>query len=137
MKNNISHLARNLRKSSTESEKLLWKHLRLKQLEGLKFRRQQPIGNYIVDFVCFSKRIIIELDGGQHAIEENKDCERDRWLKSQGFTILRFWNNEVMSNTESILELIRKICLRYPPPPLPQREGKKIYIYRINHNLNG
>jgi len=64
-------------------------------MEGLKFRRQQPIGRYIVDFVCFEKKIIIEVDGGQHAVETKKDTERDEWLRSQGFKVITFWNNEV------------------------------------------
>jgi len=66
-------------------------------MEGLKFRRQQPIGRYIVDFVCFEKKIIIEVDGGQHAVETKKDTERDGWFRSQGFKVLRFWNNEVLT----------------------------------------
>jgi len=64
-------------------------------MEGLKFRSQQPIGRYIVDFVCFEKKIIIEVDGGQHALETKKDMERDKWLRSQGFKVIRFWNNKM------------------------------------------
>lgn len=81
MTRNIINIAKNLRKSSTDAERLLWRHLRANQLEGQKFRRQQPIGNYIVDFVCFDKRIVIEVDGRQHAIEKHKDNERDKWLE--------------------------------------------------------
>ena len=90
MSDNIIRIAKNLRKKSTDAERLLWRHLRAKQLEGFKFRRQQPIGNYVVDFVCFENRIVIEVDGGQHAIEKEKDSERTKWLESQGFKILRF-----------------------------------------------
>ena len=98
----------------------------MKQMEGLKFRRQQPIDNYIVDFVCFDNRIIIEVDGGQHADENNKDRERDSYLQQFGFRVLRFWNNEVLQNTSEVLEIIREICLSHPPlNPLPSREGKK------------
>ena len=84
---NINTLARNLRKRSTDTERFLWKYLRTKQLEGFKFRRQQPIGSYIVDFVCFEKKIVIEADGGQHSEsrEREKDKKRDEWLRGQGF----------------------------------------------------
>jgi len=97
----------------------------MKQMEGLKFRRQQPIENYIVDFVCFENRIIIEVDGGQHAVETEKDRERDFYLQQYGFKVLRFWNNEVLQNTNGVLEVIRENCLFHPPlNPLPSREGK-------------
>jgi len=117
-------LAKNLRKRSTDAERLLWKHLRAGQVEGLKFRRQEPIGNYIMDFVCFERRIVIEVDGGQHAEETNKDNERDRWLNGQGFKVLRLWNNEVLTNTEGVLELIRDKCLTPSPNPSHQGRGK-------------
>jgi len=78
MRPELTNMARNLRKNSTDAENLLWRHLRAGRLEGLKFRRQQPIGNYIVDFVCFEKRVIIEVDGGQHGTE--KDSKRDKWF---------------------------------------------------------
>jgi very-short-patch-repair endonuclease len=105
-------LAKKLRKNSTDAERLLWKHLRAQQVEGLKFRRQHPIGNYIVDFVCVPKKIVIELDGGQHAEEVSKDSERDKWLKTEGYKVLRFWNNEVLKNLEGVLEEIRQACLQ-------------------------
>ena len=90
-------------------------------MAGLKFRRQQPIDNYIVDFVCFENRIIIEIDGGQHAEDGKKDIERDSYLKKHGFKVLRFWNNEVMNNIIEVLETIRGHCLYHPPfhPLLP------------------
>ena len=97
-------MAKTLRKRPTDAEILLWRYLRSKQLEGMKFRRQQPIGRYVVDFVCFEKKIIIEVDGGQHSVETEKDKERDEWFKSQGFKVLRFWNNEVLANTQGVLE---------------------------------
>jgi len=97
----------------------------MKQLEGLKFRRQEQIGNYIVDFVCFEKRIIIEVDGGQHTTEKDRDNVRDEWFRKQGFKILRFWNNEVLTNINGVLEVIRENCLNHPPlNPLPSREGR-------------
>lgn len=100
-------LAKKLRYESTEAEKLVWRYLRARRLDGLKFRRQHPIGGYIADFVCLENRIIIEIDGGQHANEKNKDREREAWLKNQGFKVLRSWNNEVLENLEGILEVIR------------------------------
>ena len=116
----LTHLARNLRKRSTDAERLLWRHLRARQLDGLKFRRQQPIGNYIVDFVCLERGVVIELDGGQHASELQKDRKRDRWFEVEGFTVLRFWDNEVLTNTDGVLEVVRESCLDHPPlaPPL-------------------
>jgi len=110
MADNLNPLAKKLRKQLTDTERLLWQYLRAKQLEGLKFRRQQPIGNYIVDFVCFEKKVIIELDGGQHTQPEQrqKDIERDKWFEGQGYKLLRFWDNEVLTNTRGVLEEIWK-----------------------------
>ena len=105
---NLIQISRCLRKRPTEAEMLLWRYLSGKQLQGLKFRRQQPIGNYIVDFVCFSRRLIVELDGGQHAVEKERDIFRDDWLRSQGFKVLRFWNNEILGNLEGVSEVIFK-----------------------------
>jgi len=99
-------LARNLRKNQTEAEKLLWYKLRDRRLEGWKFRRQHTLGPFIVDFVCLEKKLIIEVDGGQHAQSSVQDAARTEYLKNHGFTVLRFWNNEVLSETEAVLELI-------------------------------
>lgn len=90
-------------------------------MEGLKFRRQQPIDNYIADFICFENRLIIEVDGGQHAEQKEKDIERDTYLQQQGFSVLRFWNNDVLQNIDGVLAVIRENCLSHPsltPPPL-------------------
>jgi very-short-patch-repair endonuclease len=106
MKELIS-FSRTLRKRQTDAENLLWRHLRGKQLEGLKFRRQHPIGKYIADFVCLEKQLVLEIDGGQHSLEKDKDNERDDWLMSEGYRILRFWNNEVLENLQGVLETIR------------------------------
>jgi len=96
----------------------------MKQMEGLKFRRQQPIDHYIVDFVCFENRLIIEIDGGQHAEnEKDKDKERDNYLAKNGFKVLRFWNNEVFTNIKGVLEVIRINCLESPSPSPPPVEG--------------
>jgi very-short-patch-repair endonuclease len=94
----------------------------MKQMGGLKFRRQQPIDHYIVDFVCFENRLIIEIDGGQHA-ENEKDLERDKYLAENGFKVLRFWNNEVFTNIEGVLEVIRTSCLETPSPTPPPVKG--------------
>ncbi len=128
MTERITKTGKALRKRLTDAEQLLWNYLRMKQIEGLKFRRQQPIGNYIVDFVCFENRIIIEVDGGQHA-ENNKDRERDLYLQRNGFRGLRFWNNEVLQNINEVLAVIRENCLSHPPlNPLPSREGKVTHL---------
>ena len=102
----------------TDAERLLWRHLCAKQLEGVKFRSQEPVGRYIVDFVCFSHRLVIELDGGQHAQprEQLRDQQRDAWLEEQGFKVIRFWNNDVMRNIEGVVETIRHELLNAITP---------------------
>ncbi len=97
--------AKALRKQSTNSEKHLWYYLRANRL-GFKFKRQVPIGAYIVDFVCLEKRLIVELDGGQHLDNQSYDMSRTAWLNAHGFKVLRFWNNEVLQQTESVIEVI-------------------------------
>lgn len=92
----LSVLSKALRKKPTDAEKLLWQRLRLRQMEGFKFRRQQPIDKYIADFACFENRVIIEADGGQHAINKEQDVERDDYLRLHGFKVLRFWNNDIL-----------------------------------------
>ena len=126
----LHNTAKNLRKRLTDAERLLWNHLRAKQIEGVKFRRQEPIDNYIVDFVCFENRLIIEVDGGQHATEIEKDIGRDNYLKNNGFRILRFWNNEVFTNIDGVLEIIRVNCLKSPSPIPPVKGGVIKYILR-------
>ena len=98
----------------------MWWHLRSKRIDGLKLRRQEPIGPFIADFVCFEKRLVIELDGGQHALEQEKDREREDWFNKEGFQILRFWNTEVLQNIDGVEEVIRGACLHHPPltPPI-------------------
>ncbi len=123
MSYNITNIAKYLRKKYTDAERLLWKHLRVKQLEGLKFRRQRPIKDYIVDFVCFEKGIVIEVDRGQH-YENNDDKKRDEWLRGEGFKVLRFWNNELLKNINGVLKEIWSNCLNHPPLT-PSREGKQ------------
>ena len=111
MPSNLTKIAKNLRKRATQAESVLWSRLRERQIEGVKFRRQQPIGEFIVDFVSFERRLIIELDGGQHAAAFEKDHERDKKLSGEGYSVLRFWNNEVLANLEGVLEVIRRKCL--------------------------
>ena len=96
--------ARELRAKSTEAEKLLWRHLRNRQLNGYKFRRQVPLGNYVADFVCLSPKVIVELDGGQHMDNQTYDKRRSKYLESLGYTVVRFWNNEMLNNPSGVLE---------------------------------
>ena len=112
MTSRLTNIARQLRKNQTEAESILWNRLRSRQIAGTKFRRQQPIENYIVDFVSLKKRIIIELDGGQHAEGRKRDNARDKILEGNGFKVLRFWNNEVFENLEGVLEVIRQECMK-------------------------
>ena len=107
----LTSYAKSLRHNATQAEKVLWRHLRARQLEGIKFRRQQPIDGYIVDFVSFETRLFIELAGGQHAVNRQKDIKRDQCLIRNGFRVLRFWNHGVIGNLEGALEVIRKACL--------------------------
>jgi very-short-patch-repair endonuclease len=103
---NLTETAKSLRTNSTDAERLLWSRLRAKQVRGCKFRRQEQIGRFIVDFVCYDRQLVIEADGGQHAQEQEKDEERTAWLNSQGFTVLRFWNHEVLTNPDEVIETI-------------------------------
>jgi very-short-patch-repair endonuclease len=109
--------ARSLRRNSTDAERAMWRILRNRQLAGFKFRRQQPLGAFIVDFVCFSHRLIIEIDGGQHA-ENATDERRTAWLERQGFRVLRFWNNDVLANGDGVyLAVLEALTSRPPPHP--------------------
>jgi very-short-patch-repair endonuclease len=98
--------ARTLRKTQTPFEQQLWYHLRDSRFTEFKFRRQYPIGKYIVDFVCLQRRLIVELDGSQHSENVSHDQERDGWLKLQGFTVLRFWNNQWGNERDGVLQAI-------------------------------
>ena len=112
-------LARGLRKRQTDAERALWNKLRSKQIEGVKFRRQQPIGPYIVDFVSLERKLIIEIDGGQHNERKvrEEDQEREEWLKEKGYQTLRFWNNDVLTNIEGVLERIKENLEGKTPSP--------------------
>ncbi|MBB5209186.1 endonuclease domain-containing protein [Chiayiivirga flava] len=106
-----------------DAERELWFHLRGGRLLGLKFRRQYPMPPYVVDFICIEARLIVELDGSQHS--QDVDRRREDMLKAQGFRVVRFWNNEVLSNTEAVLEAIISAagCRTLTPTPLPGGEG--------------
>lgn len=122
---NLLKNARHLRKNLTDAEKHLWRHLRLRQIEGHKFRRQHPLGNYIADFVCIEGKLIVEVDGGQHAERLADDAMRTACLEVQGFRVLRFWNNEVLGNIEGVVERVREALLD-PHPSLPPVRGKEL-----------
>jgi very-short-patch-repair endonuclease len=94
-----------MRREPTSAERIMWRLLRGGQIGGLKFRRQVPIGDYIADFACFDPRIIIECDGGQHA-DSVYDAARDAWFRARGFQIFRFWNGEVIDNSEGVAETL-------------------------------
>lgn len=116
--------ARQLRSRMTDAELRLWRELKRKQIGGMRFRRQCPIGPYIVDFVCLSAGVVIEIDGGQHA-ESVSDAVRDTELSSRGFRILRFWNNEVLENIEGVCDMIvRYADALHPHPDLPPHAGE-------------
>ncbi|MCH8108868.1 MAG: endonuclease domain-containing protein, partial [Chloroflexi bacterium] len=100
--------ARELRGNPTEAEKIVWRHLRLKQLGGNRFRRQHPIGKYIVDFFCFEKGLVIEVDGGHHSEQEEYDQVRTMWLESCGYRVLRFWTNQILNEIDKFLTVILK-----------------------------
>lgn len=121
---NSTQRAKDLRKSQTDTEKLLWRRLRNRQVGGAKFRRQYVIGNYIVDFVCLERNLVVEIDGGQHGEQASYDEKRTSYLKQQGFNVIRFWNNEVLIETDAVLEVIRKALLDYPSPQPSPLEGR-------------
>jgi len=113
-----TNIARRLRRNAMIAEQRLWYRLRSRSLYGMKFVRQEPIGPYIVDFVCREKRLVIEVDGGQHA-ENDRDVVRDRWLRDHNYRVLRFWNNDVIENTDGVLEAITEVLGASPSPRLP------------------
>ena len=115
-------ISRNLRKNMTEAEKRLWSRLRARQFHGLKFRRQHSIGQYIVDFVCLEKSFVVEIDGGQH-LENVRDKERDLWLSKEGYRVFRYWNDQVLKETDSVMEDILRKITSPSPSPSPQGRG--------------
>jgi very-short-patch-repair endonuclease len=124
--------AKALRANTTAAEDILWRHLRRLEIKGSHFRRQVPIGPYVADFACLKERLIIEVDGSQHGEDANsrRDETRTRWLKSEGYRVMRFWNNDVMSNTEAVMDAIHDATAATPPrllsagdPPPPGEGG--------------
>ena len=121
--------AKQLRSRMTDAERRLWYRLRAHRFNQLKFKRQAPIGPYVVDFICFEYKLIVEVDGSQHS-ESEADFRRDAWLRSEGYKVLRFWNNDVLQNTNSVLTAITSAVTEGAPPlparfarhPLPQGE---------------
>jgi very-short-patch-repair endonuclease len=109
--------ARNLRSESSDAERRLWYYLRGARFQETKFRRQVPVGRFVVDFLCEEARLIVEVDGGQHAERIARDAARTQWLKEQGYTVLRFWNNDVLGNIEGVLATLS--------PALSQGRGRK------------
>ncbi|MDI6688728.1 MAG: endonuclease domain-containing protein [Desulfobacterales bacterium] len=130
----MNHLAKKLRKNMTNAERLLWQHLRNRELGGYKFRRQRPVGPYIVDFVCLEKKLVIEVDGGQHAGQVELDAKRSGYLEEKGYRVLRFWNNEVLKETESVLTVIllsldgniTPLSPSFPLTPALSRKGRGV-----------
>jgi|UniRef100_A0A7V6A3B8 very-short-patch-repair endonuclease len=114
----------------TDAERLLWSHLRNRELGGWKFRRQHPAGPFIVDFICPEKNIVIEVDGGQHDENRELDAQRSAYLNKMGYKVFRFWNNEVLQETEAVLEAILGVLTNdkqnspspQPSPPSGERE---------------
>lgn len=113
--------SRELRQNATDVERILWKELRSRRFAGYKFRRQYPIDPYIVDFCCLRHRLVIELDGGQHAENESQDRVRTAFLEAKGFKVLRFWNTDVLQKKEAIMQLVLDALI----PPSPQPSPKK------------
>src|SRR5262249_3526781 len=129
MPNNTT-TARRLRQHQTDAEGILWFRLRGRRLAGWKFKRQVPIDRFIVDFVCADAKVIVELDGSQHAVRTRQDEERTKTLEAMGYLALRFWNNDVMSNPDGVLEEILNPPNQQPPdpphpPPLPGGEREQ------------
>ena len=125
-KPHLTERAKELRRNETDAERLMWSWLRAKQINGIKFRRQQPIGGYIVDFVSFEKKLIIEIDGGQHNFDNNRENDRVRteWFEAQGYRVIRFWNTDVYTNREGVLYKVVEAMEDPHPDPLPsQGEG--------------
>jgi very-short-patch-repair endonuclease len=120
--------ARQLRGTPTDAELKLWQRIRKKQLPGHRFRRQVPLGSYVVDFACIERSLIVEVDGGQHSLQQKRDEKRTAWLEAHGSRVVRFWNNEVLGNIEGVLERLAlelgaDAALFPPPPPAGEDRG--------------
>ena len=127
----LTAFAKTLRQESSDAERTLWRYIRAHRFDGRKFKRQEVIGSYIVDFVCHEAKLVIELDGGQHA-EKATDTQRDAWLAAQGFTVPRFWNNDVLTNMEGVLERMREYLAPSPQPSPTRGEGDHCHASPAN-----
>jgi very-short-patch-repair endonuclease len=116
--------ARELRNDSTDAERKLWQHLRSRQINGIKFRRQYPIAGYIADFAAPCIRLVIELDGGQHLLRTEYDQRRTERMQCNGYRVLRFWNDDVLLRTEQVLSEIFRVADSTPPQPSPAFAGE-------------
>jgi very-short-patch-repair endonuclease len=119
--------ARSLRRDSTDAECIIWSALRAHRLNGASFRRQTPIGPYVVDFLCHNARLVVELDGGQHfePQQQRRDARRDAFLTNKGYRVLRFNNHDVITNKAAVLETIAAAINHSPSPPLPRKRGRE------------
>jgi very-short-patch-repair endonuclease len=121
------HLQRQLRNAPADAERLLWRHLKGRQIENGKVRRQHPYGDYILDFACLERSLVIELDGSQHLDAVRYDRQRTEFLRGAGFAVIRFWNDEVLCELENVREVIRReLAMRSakPSPLNPALEGE-------------
>ena len=121
----VNRFARKLRRNETDTEKKLWHYLRNRLLVGFKFRRQHVIKPYVVDFCCVEKGLVIELDGGQHALQEKQDLKRTQALNRKGFKVLRFWDDQVLKNPQQVLEVIHRELITPHPALSPEGRGEK------------
>ncbi|MBN1377833.1 MAG: DUF559 domain-containing protein [Gammaproteobacteria bacterium] len=120
----VLSFAKALRSQSTDARRLLWHYLRARRLDGFKFRRQLVIEPYIVDFVCLDARLIIEADGGQHGDQRKYDNQKTAYLETRGYRVLRFWNHEILTDTQDVLEKIHRELIQSPHPnPSPGGRG--------------
>jgi len=120
----MKSLARSLRRQMTDAERLLWHHLWARRFNGFRFRRQLVIEPYIVDFTCLEAKLVIDADGGQHEVQQDIDSERTTYLEALGYRVLQFWNHEILTETQAVLERIHHELIESPHPnPLSEGEG--------------
>ena len=116
--------ARRLRNEATDAERLLWRHLRRRQVAGYRFRRQVEIAGFIADFASLEAKVIVELDGGQHQENADYDKQRDRLIEAQGFLVLRFWDNQILQETQSVLDEIARVVVGRNPGIAIEKEHR-------------
>jgi very-short-patch-repair endonuclease len=118
-------LAQSLRNHATDAERHFWRHLSRRQLRGYKFSRQMPIGPFVCDFLCRDAQLVVEIDGGQHDRNADRDASHTHYLEAEGFRVIRFWNNDVLENVEGVLTSILG-ALQAGPPPTPPAGGRGV-----------